>query len=240
MQSHLIINILSQTGIPFLMILAAGCVAAFKGKVLRYQPFARVFAGGVLLYCVGGHFLPMLHLKQEAWPIGLLLLLSWVLMAWLKHLHPSCCHSKAQTQSPLGVFLFGFAFEFLINGILIAMAAMAGHLAAISIAFSLALCMFSCGLTVALRLIQTTSVPATLIAMIGMALLCPLGGLLGVWILPTLSTFWLSCLMSFGLGILLYILIFDLIVPGFEQQTARLSFTFLIGFLVTMLLQAVS
>ena len=120
------------------------------------------------------------------------------------------------------------------------MAAMAGHLAAISIAISLALCMFSCGLTVALRLIQVTSVSATVFSMVGMALLCPIGGLLGIWLLPASSAFWLSGLLSFGLGILLYILIFDLILPGFEQQTMRLSFTFLIGFVVTMLLQSLS
>ena len=73
---------------------------------------------------------------------------------------------------------------------------------------------------------------------LAMALLCPIGGALGVWFIPTVSLAVLDAIIAFGLGVLVYICLFDLILPGFESSQARFRFVFLVGFILVLLLQA--
>ena len=161
-----------------------------------------------------------------------------LLMLGISQLNPDCCNTEAKA-SPILPLVTGFSIEFLINGLVIVMAVLASQFASMITAISLAICCFVCGLTVTTRFIMVGFITKrTVISVSLMALLFPVGGVIGLLFLNHLSSFWMEEIIAFGMAILLYIATADLLLEGLKGKSNWPKVSFYFGFLLIILINA--
>lgn len=234
---------LMLASIPSLAVILAGIVAVIKKPTELVMNLIRVFAGGVLLGGLAANLVPELDFKHDVFYINAAILLALALMWVLKKISPECCGHEAASGSKLSIFLTAFAIEFLLNGMLIAFSVTLSQATGVVVAISLALCCFSCGMAVAGRLTRTGwSWQRRMLMMIALALLFPIGVIIIMSIHGGhVAALWFNIVLAFAIGILIYIAITDLIVPGFSKNNGRfvLQFVFFIGLVLVFMLKGI-
>lgn len=198
----------------------------------------QAFSGGILLAGIAVDLLPQLDFSSYDLSLSVSMLLGLLLMLGLSKLNPNCCTTETH-NSPLAPFVTGFSLEFLINGIVIVLSALAGQFVSIITAISLGICCFVCGMAVTTRLITVNmSTKKIATSMFLMALLFPVGGVLSALFLFKLPHIWIEDVIAFGVAVLLYITVFDLILSGFRAKGSLPKMVFFIGFIMILLIKA--
>ena len=234
------LNSLYYTFIPaaaVILSLIIGLSIKPRGIVIQ---MIQALAAGILLAGIAVELLPQLHFSQYGLSLSIAVLLGLVLMLILGRLNPACCSSEEKSTS-LSAFISGFSIEFTINGLVIVLSVLASQFASMLTAISLAICCFVCGLSVTTRCMtvelskQRTSMTVSL-----MALLFPVGGLLGMLFLNHISMLWAEEIMAFGMGVLLYIATADLLLEGFKSKSYWPKISLYLGFLLIVCINAYS
>ncbi len=217
------------------LALLAGITIKPRGVLID---IIQALAAGILLACVATELLPQLKFSQHSMSLTFSILAGLALMLSLSQINPGCCSAKS-SSTPLTPFVTGFSIEFTINGLVIVLAVLAGHFAALITAVSLAICCFVCGLSVTTRFMQVGfSLRRTLLSVLVMSMLFPIGGLLGLVFLLHLSGFWRQEIVAFGLAVILYVAIADLLLEGFKNNSAWAKIAFYFGFLLILIINA--
>jgi len=121
----------------------------------------------------------------------------------------------------------------------IVLAILAGQFASFITAVSLAICCFVCGLSVTTRFISVGfSTRRTIASVLSMSALFPIGGLLGLFFLLHLSSFWMQEIIAFGLAVILYVATADLLLEGFKNNSAWAKVSFYAGFILILIINA--
>lgn len=143
-----------------------------------------------------------------------------------------------RAQGPIG-FVAAVGVDIFIDGLVLGIAFAAGAKAGLLLTLALTLEVLFLGLSIVgdLRDFLGKRIRAML-AVAGLALLLPLGGMLGAPI-ATLGAFWLTAFLAFGLIALLYLVTEELLVEAHEggKDTPLATAMFFAGFLLLLLLE---
>lgn len=138
----------------------------------------------------------------------------------------SCCSGNSKAKSLSG-FLLPFIAEFLITGMLIGIAAVAGTTLIYIIAISFGLCNFVCGSSIASRLIHTeASLAKRFSTSVFLSSIFPIVAALTVIFVSYLTETMIGELIALALAWLLYLIVFELLpeTNSLSRRTAEAVF----------------
>lgn len=188
------------------------------------------FTAGIVFAAAATEILPDLK-QQSPWAVLLGGVVGVLLMLLIRRL-------GERAQGPVG-FVAAVGVDIFIDGLVLGIAFAAGAKAGLLLTLALTLEVLFLGLSIVgdLRDFLGRRIRAML-AVIGLALLLPLGGMLGAPI-ATLGAFWLTAFLAFGLIALLYLVTEELLVEAHEggKDTPLATAMFFAGFLLLLLLE---
>ncbi|WP_413503758.1 transporter [Serratia grimesii] len=188
------------------------------------------FTAGIVFAAAATEILPDLK-QQSPWAVLLGGTAGVLLMLLVRRL-------GERAQGPIG-FVAAVGVDIFIDGLVLGIAFAAGAKAGLLLTLALTLEVLFLGLSIIgdLRDFLGKRIRAML-AVAGLALLLPLGGMLGAPI-ATLGAFWLTAFLAFGLIALLYLVTEELLVEAHEggKDTPLATAMFFAGFLLLLLLE---
>lgn len=188
------------------------------------------FTAGIVFAAAATEILPDLK-QQSPWAVLLGGAAGVLLMLLVRRL-------GERAQGPIG-FVAAVGVDIFIDGLVLGIAFAAGAKAGLLLTLALTLEVLFLGLSIVgnLRDFLGKRIRAML-AVAGLALLLPLGGMLGAPI-ATLGAFWLTAFLAFGLIALLYLVTEELLVEAHEggKDTPLATAMFFAGFLLLLLLE---
>ncbi|MBV6693799.1 ZIP family metal transporter [Serratia quinivorans] len=188
------------------------------------------FTAGIVFAAAATEILPDLK-QQSPWAVLLGGVAGVLLMLLIRRV-------GERAQGPVG-FVATVGVDIFIDGLVLGIAFAAGAKVGLLLTLALTLEVLFLGLSIVgdLRDFLGRRIRAMLVV-IGLALLLPLGGILGVPI-ATLGAFWLTAFLAFGLIALLYLVTEELLVEAHEggKDTPLATAMFFAGFLLLLLLE---
>lgn len=188
------------------------------------------FTAGIVFAAAATEILPDLK-QQSLWAVLLGGAAGVLMMLLVRRL-------GERAQGPVG-FVTTVGVDIFIDGLVLGIAFAAGAKAGLLLTLALTLEVLFLGLSIVgdLRDFFGQRIKAIL-AIGGLALLLPLGGMLGAPI-AMLGAFWLTAFLAFGLIALLYLVTEELLVEAHEggKDTPLATAMFFVGFLLLLLLE---
>lgn len=188
------------------------------------------FTAGIVFAAAATEILPDLK-QQSPWAVLLGGAAGVLMMLLVRRL-------GERPQGPVG-FVATVGVDIFIDGLVLGIAFAAGAKAGLLLTLALTLEVLFLGLSIVgdLRDFFGQRIKAML-AIGGLALLLPLGGMLGAPI-AMLGAFWLTAFLAFGLIALLYLVTEELLVEAHEggKDTPLATAMFFVGFLLLLLLE---
>lgn len=188
------------------------------------------FTAGIVFAAAATEILPDLK-QQSPWAVLLGGAAGVLMMLLVRRL-------GERAQGPVG-FVATVGVDIFIDGLVLGIAFAAGAKAGLLLTLALTLEVLFLGLSIVgdLRDFFGRQIKAML-AIGGLALLLPLGGMLGAPI-AMLGAFWLTAFLAFGLIALLYLVTEELLVEAHEggKDTPLATAMFFVGFLLLLLLE---
>ena len=188
------------------------------------------FTAGIVFAAAATEILPDLK-QQSPWAVLLGGAAGVLMMLLVRRL-------GERAQGPVG-FVATVGVDIFIDGLVLGIAFAAGAKAGLFLTLALTLEVLFLGLSIVgdLRDSFGRRIKAML-AIGGLALLLPLGGMLGAPI-AMLGAFWLTAFLAFGLIALLYLVTEELLVEAHEggKDTPLATAMFFVGFLLLLLLE---
>ncbi|HCT9096098.1 TPA: transporter [Serratia liquefaciens] len=188
------------------------------------------FTAGIVFAAAATEILPDLK-QQSLWAVLLGGAAGVLMMLLVRRL-------GERAQGPVG-FVATVGVDIFIDGLVLGIAFAAGAKAGLLLTLALTLEVLFLGLSIVgdLRDFFGQRIKAML-AIGGLALLLPLGGMLGAPI-AMLGAFWLTAFLAFGLIALLYLVTEELLVEAHEggKDTPLATAMFFVGFLLLLLLE---
>jgi len=221
--------------IPFAVVwLAALTIKIGKPSALLVL-ITQATAAGFILASICTEFMPRV-LQSSSITVAIGFLLGFLLMLFVQRLGGDCCSSTAENK-PLAPFLIPYAVEFFINAVLIGIASATNHVTLVIIAISLSLCCFVCSMSVATRIFSSAlEISQKFILLFAMALLFPIGTVLGAWVMVSMPSIWLIDLLSFSIAALFYLVTVELLHEAFAKKNQKAISAFFLAFLFVLLL----
>ncbi len=189
------------------------------------------FTAGIVFAAAAAEILP--DLKQQS-PLAVLLggaVGVLLLMLLVRRL-------GEKAQGPVG-FIAAVGVDIFIDGLVLGIAFAAGAKAGLLLTLALTLEVLFLGLSIVGDLQDFLGRRLRVMAaIVGLALLLPIGGLLGAPV-AMLGAFWLTAFLAFGLIALLYLVTEELLVEAHEggKETPFAAAMFFAGFLLLLLLE---
>lgn len=222
--------------IPMLAAMIGGWLAYFYALTPKFMSTLQHFVAGVLVGAVSVELLPKILHQESNWSIGIGFVLGVAVMSLL---HEFAHHlaGKEKKGMPLGL-MAGGAIDFFIDGLLIGLSFIAGIRSGMVIAISLSLCAFFFSFAIsAVMKRKNNSKKAQTLSIAAVALMFPLGALIGGGIIANLPKEILVETIAFGVAALLYVGVEELLVEAHEtHDTVWVSSAFFLGFLLILLL----
>ena len=215
--------------IPTLAIIAGAAVAAFRRPSPAVAAALQHFAAGVVFAAVAGEILPDLKHAWSPVPVFLGAALGIALMLLIRRLGERAS-GPAASMALVGT-------DILVDGLVLGIAFAAGARQGFILTVALTIEVLFLGLSVSTELAEKLSRGRVLLAATGLALLLPLGALLGgpVASLPRPA---LAGFFAFGLVALLYLVTEELLVEAHAgPETAWVTAMFFVGFLAMLALE---
>lgn len=205
-------------------------IAAWRPPGPRAAAAIQHFAAGVVFAAAAGEILPDLKHEGAALPVVLGGGIGVALMLLVKHLARGA-RSGVGLAAVVGV-------DILVDGLVLGLGFAAGGGAGVMLAVALTVEVLFLGLSATTGLAPVLGSPArTVLVVAGLALLLPVGALLGVPA-AALSLPWRTGLFAFALVALLYLVTEELLVEAHEGPEAPwITAMFFAGFLLLLLLE---
>ncbi|CAI0973712.1 transporter [Serratia quinivorans] len=215
---------------PATATVVGAAVALYRRPGAATMRIIHHFTAGIVFAAAATEILPDLK-QQSPWAVMLGGVVGVLLMLLVRRL-------GERAQGPAG-FVAAVGVDIFIDGLVLGIAFAAGAKAGLLLTLALTLEVLFLGLSIVgdLRDFLGRRIRAML-AVIGLALLLPLGGMLGAPI-ATLGAFWLTAFLAFGLIALLYLVTEELLVEAHEggKDTPLATAMFFAGFLLLLLLE---
>ncbi|ARH00864.1 ZIP family metal transporter [Legionella micdadei] len=236
-----ILNIALYSLLPAIGMLIGGIGASVYQPSNKLTSATQHFAAGVVFAAVAKELLPKLGADNE--PIALIVGfgLGVILMLFLKKLTNRLSEEEAKSTGISLGLVCAVGIDLFIDGILIGVAFLAGKQGGILIAIALALEILFLGLSLTSTLGTRAVSPKTkLLITFALALLIPIGSILGAVSLSQLPQFFTDGLLAFGVSALLYLVTEELLTEAHEheiKETPLITASFFMGFLSILLLE---
>ncbi|KTD32814.1 integral membrane protein [Legionella nautarum] len=227
--------------LPAFTMIIGGTVASFYQPSNKLTSATQHFAAGVVFAAVAKELLPKLGADNS--PIALIVgfSLGVILMLLLKALTNKLNKQEEQSTGVSLGLVSSVGIDVFIDGILIGIAFLTGKQGGMLIAIALALEILFLGLSTSSTLgIRSVSIKTRLVLSFGLALLIPLGSVLGATLLSQLPLAITDGLLSFGVAALLYLVTEELLTEAHEheiEETPLITASFFMGFLGILILE---
>ena len=215
---------------PAAATLVGAAVALYRRPGDATMRIIHHFTAGIVFAAAATEILPDLK-QQSPWAVLLGGSVGVLLMLLVRRL-------GERAQGPVG-FVAAVGIDIFIDGLVLGIAFAAGAKAGLLLTLALTLEVLFLGLSIVgdLRDFLGKRI-RSMLAVAGLALLLPIGGMLGAPI-ATLGAFWLTAFLAFGLIALLYLVTEELLVEAHEggKDTPLTTAMFFAGFLLLLLLE---
>lgn len=235
-----IVNIAIYSLLPALGMILGGAIASVYLPSNKLTSATQHFAAGVVFAAVAKELLPKLGADNQ--PIALLIgfLLGVVSMLLLKEVSNRLTESEKTTGVSLGL-VTAVGIDLLIDGILIGVAFLAGTKGGLLVAIALTLEILFLGLSTTATLgSRSVSIRTKFLLTLVLALLIPVGSVLGAVLLSNLPIVITDGILAFGVAALLYLVTEELLIEAHEheiKETPFITASFFVGFLCILLLE---
>ncbi len=229
--ASVLLNVLTYTLIPVAAATLGGVIAAWRTPGARLISYVQHFAAGVVVAAAAGELLPNVVHEKSLWAVVIGGGLGVLVMLAVKELA-----KKAEGYISL---IATVGVDVLIDGLIIGIGFAAGAKEGILLTIALTIELLFLSLSVAAMLSQAKASRGKVIATtFGIALLLPLGAVIGVVLLAGLSGSTLAGFFAFGLVALLYLVTEELLVEAHEiPDTPLTTATFFVGFLLLIIIE---
>lgn len=220
-------------------MIVGGAIASFYQPSDKLTSATQHFAAGVVFAAVAKELLPKLGADQSilALVIGFSLGVSCMLL--LKRLTGKLSENESATGMSLGL-ISAVGIDLFIDGILIGIAFLAGTRGGLLVATALAIEILFLGISTTASLgKRRVTVNVRLVLTVLLALLIPVGSILGAFLLSQLPNIITEGILAFGVAALLYLVTEELLTEAHENDIENPFITacFFIGFLSILLLE---
>ncbi|ASQ46689.1 ZIP family metal transporter [Legionella clemsonensis] len=223
-----------------LSMIVGGAIASLYQPGDKLSSATQHFAAGVVFAAVAKELLPKLGADQSTLALIIGFSLGVICMLVLKLLADKLSENEsAQTGVSPGL-VSAVGIDLFIDGILIGIAFLAGARGGILVAIALAIEILFLGISTTASLgKRQVTVKARLTLTVLLALLIPVGSILGAFLLSQLSNVITEGILAFGVAALLYLVTEELLTEAHEHEIESPFVTacFFIGFLSILLLE---
>ena len=231
-------TLFTYTAIPAVLMAIGSIIAWFKQPGPKLTSIVQHFAGGVVIAAVAAELVPKIIHHPSQWFVALGFAVGIIVMFATNWFAETITKSNSTKHKlPLGMIL-AVAVDVFIDGLLIGVAFLASKESGIIIAFALTLEVFFLGISTTASMTKRKVKKNLGIAiMIAIALLIPIGALLGFSIVSQLSNTSHIAILAFGTAALLYLVTEELLTEAHEVPETRMAtLSFFVGFLIILLI----
>lgn len=223
---------LIYTVIPVIAVVLGTIVATLRKPGPALVSSMQHLAAGVVFAAAASEILPQVKHGSDPLPTLIGGALGVVVMLGLKSF-------EAKFKGPIAL-LAAIGIDFLIDGLVLGLAFIAGGKAGILLTIGLTLEVLFLGVTLASELGETIRSNLRIVVTVGLiALLLPIGAL-GAVPVATMPPAVIAGFLSFGLIALLYLVTEELLVEAHERpETPLISAMFFVGFLALLAIEEV-
>ncbi|KTC85523.1 ZIP family metal transporter [Legionella brunensis] len=226
-----------------LSMIVGGVIASIYQPSDKLTSATQHFAAGVVFAAVAKELLPKLGIGETPFPLVIGFSLGVISMLFLKMLANKLTEEEERgTGVSLGL-ISAVAIDLFIDGILIGIAFLTGTKGGLLIAIALGIEVLFLGISTTATLGKRAVTAKTrLILSILLALLIPIGSVLGAFLLAKFPPSITEALLAFGVAALLYLVTEELLIEAHEHdvETPFITACFFIGFLCILLLENVA
>lgn len=225
------LSVLTFTLIPVAAAVVGGVFAAWKTPGPKIRSFVQHFAAGVVVAAAAGELLPDVVHENSVWALVLGGGLGVVVMLVVRQLAKKA-EGNLSLITAVGVDVF-------IDGLIVGIGFTAGAKAGILLTIALTIELLFLSLSVAASLSGgSISRGKVLLTTSAIALLLPIGAMIGFILLAGLSGSLLAGFFAFGLVALLYLVTEELLVEAHETPDTPLTTAiFFVGFLLLIVIE---
>lgn len=229
--------------IPFGVMVFGGIISTFYEPSEKTTVATQHFAAGVVFAAVAKELLPNLSAHQS--PLSLIIgfSLGVLCMLFVKQVTERLSeNADGQQGMPFGM-LCAVGVDVFIDGLLIGIAFLAGEAGGVLVAVALSIEVLFLGIATSSSMSKRAVHTTTRICIgIGLALLIPIGSLLGGSLFSHMPEAITHGLLAFGIAALLYLVTEELLVEAHEAplETPIITSCFFLGFLCILLLDGLS
>ncbi|MBW4628956.1 MAG: ZIP family metal transporter [Brasilonema octagenarum HA4186-MV1] len=226
-----LLHILTFTFIPVVAAFVGGLFAAWRTPGAQIRSLVQHFAAGVVVAAAAGELLPDAVHEKSVWAVVVGGGLGVVVMLVVKQLTKKASGNLS--------FITTVGVDVLIDGLIVGIGFSAGAKAGILLTIALTIELLFLSLSVAASLSGANSSRVkVLIATLAIALLLPLGAVIGFILLAGLSGSLMAGFFAFGLVALLYLVTEELLVEAHETPDTPLTTAiFFVGFLLLIVIE---
>ena len=231
-------TLLVYTGIPALLMALGSILAWVKQPGPKLTSAIQHFAAGVVFAAVAVELVPKLIQNEIQWLVALGFAVGIVVMLLTNWLADKMSKSgNAKNTFPLGM-LFAVAVDVFIDGLLIGVAFLASRQSGMIIALALTLEVFFLGISATASMTKRSVIKSLGIPIIILiALLIPIGAILGFSIVSHLPNTTHMAILAFGTAALLYLVTEELLTEAHKiPETRMATLSFFVGFLIILLI----
>ncbi len=224
-------RVLLFTLIPVVAATLGGIFSAWRSPGPQLRSIVQHFAAGVVFAAAAGELLPEVVHEKSVWAVVIGGGLGIIAMLTVKQF-------AEKAEGSLGL-ITTVGVDVLIDGLIIGIGFAAGSKAGILLTIALTIELLFLSLSVAATLSQDRTSPGKVIATtVAIALLLPLGAIVGFILLGGLSGNLLAGFLAFGLVALLYLVTEELLTEAHEvPDTPFTSAMFFVGFLLLIVIE---
>ena len=226
---------------PAFGMILGGAIASVYQPNDKLTAATQHFAAGVVFAAVAKELLPKLGAENE--PIALIIgfSLGVISMLLLKKFSNRLMENEEQRKGISLGLVSAVGVDLFIDGILIGVSFLAGARGGILIAIALAMEILFLGLSTTATLgSRSVGIKTLLLLSFCLALLIPIGSIVGATLLSQLPIVITDGFLAFGVAALLYLVTEELLTEAHEQEfteTPVITDCFFIGFLCILLLE---
>lgn len=226
-----LLNVLSFTLIPVAAAVLGGVFAVWKIPGSEIRSAVQHFAAGVVVAAAAGELLPAVVHEKSVWALVIGGGLGVVLMLVVKELAKKA-KGNLSLVTTVGVDVF-------IDGLIVGIGFSSGEKAGILLTIALTIELLFLSLSIAASLSgANVSRIKVLTTTLAIALLLPVGAVIGFIVLAGLSAPILAGFFAFGLVALLYLVTEELLVEAHETpDTPFTTAIFFVGFLLLIVIE---
>ena len=234
--SHSYVDSVLFACLPAVFLLIGAVIAALFTPNKVVKSLVQHFASGVVFAAVAVELIPEMLTGEANWTILFGFIAGVLLVLGLHTLAHKVKKSKWRSKIPYSLTA-AIGIDLFLDGLLIGVAFIAGETAGALVAISLSACAFFLAFALMGKLGRLKLAPKWGL-MIALALLIPIGALVGQTLLITLPSTWFYEILAFGIAALLFLALEELFLDAHEEiHGGWICSAFFLGFLAILLMR---